>query len=82
VDLHDAGPGLLVGVGELDLPVKTTRPQKCRVKNIDSVGGRNDLGTQDSSGVYQRGRRVAGTSRRDHCFVLTLMSSLGWNPSS
>eukprot|EP00037_Helgoeca_nana_P025280 m.274576 g.274576 ORF g.274576 m.274576 type:complete len:377 (+) comp26901_c1_seq1:1639-2769(+) len=43
VDLHDAGPGLLVGVGELDLPVKTTRPQKCRVKNIDSVGGRNDL---------------------------------------
>ena len=42
-DLHDDDPALLVGVGELDLPVDSTRPEQGGVEYINSVGDHNDL---------------------------------------
>lgn len=39
VDLHDTCARLLVGVGELDLPVETTGTQQRRVQDVHSVGG-------------------------------------------
>ena len=43
VDLHDAGPRLLRGRRELDLPVQPARPQQRRIQDVDSVGGGDNL---------------------------------------
>ena len=43
VDLHDPGPGLLGGGGELDLPVQPAGPQQGGVEDVDPVGGGDDL---------------------------------------
>ena len=43
VDLHDPGPGLLGGGGELDLPVQSAGPEQGGVQDVDPVGGRDDL---------------------------------------
>lgn len=43
VNLHDAGTGLLIGVGELNLPVQTTGSQQGRIQNVNTIGSSNDL---------------------------------------
>ena len=43
VNLHDAGPGLLVRHGELDLPVEATRAEQGWVQDVHPVGGSNHL---------------------------------------
>ena len=47
VDLHDPGPGLLGGGGELDLPVQSARPEQSRVKNVNSVCSSDNLEDED-----------------------------------
>mmetsp|Transcript_54617 Transcript_54617/g.91003 ORF Transcript_54617/g.91003 Transcript_54617/m.91003 type:complete len:275 (-) Transcript_54617:268-1092(-) len=46
MDTQNAGPGLLVWLGELNLTVKTTTTQQCRVQDVNSVGGRNHFDVQ------------------------------------
>merc|ERR1712039_832639 len=43
VDLHDASPRLLRRRRELDLPVEAAGPEKGWVKDVDPVGGCDDL---------------------------------------
>lgn len=45
VDLQDAGAGLLSGMGELNLPIQTSRSQQGWVQNVHAVGGSNHLQT-------------------------------------
>ena len=43
VDLEDARARGLVRQWELDLPVETAGPEQCRIEDINTVRGRNDL---------------------------------------
>ena len=43
VNLHNPGPGLLGGSGELYLPVQPAWPQQGRVQDVDPVSGSDYL---------------------------------------
>jgi len=43
VDLKNALARLLVGQWELNLAIKASRPQQCRIQNINTVSGGDNL---------------------------------------
>ena len=43
VNLHNAGPCLLVWGGELDFTIETTGAEKCWVENVNAIGGGDDF---------------------------------------
>lgn len=51
VDLHDPGPGLLVGHRELNLSVQAAGAEQGRVQDVHPVGGCNYLNKESSSNL-------------------------------
>ena len=60
VDLQDAGAGLFSGMGELDLPIQTSRSQQGWVQNVHAVGGSDHLQTHTQQSPISNRPSTAG----------------------